>query len=82
MFKQNTERVYPEQVEKSAVQYGATLALCQQIGINCVLHYTGDVDENKVKDIWSHIPRFRLKKVAEIKVDDNLKKVIRTQQFQ
>lgn len=81
MFKQNTERVYPEQIEKSAVEYGADLSLCQQVGVNCILHYTGNMYEDEVKQTWSHIPRFRLKKVDEIKVDDNLKKIIRTQSF-
>jgi acyl-coenzyme A synthetase/AMP-(fatty) acid ligase len=82
MFKQDTVRVYPEQIEKSAVAAGADLALCQQVGNHCVLHYTGNIN-NIVDFVEQHryIPRFRLRAVNEISVDDNLKKIIRTQTF-
>jgi acyl-CoA synthetase (AMP-forming)/AMP-acid ligase II len=80
MFKQDTVRVYPEQIEKAAVAAGAELALCQQVKNQCVLHYTGDITNinNFIKQ-FNHIPRFRLRSVNEIAVDDNLKKIIRTQ---
>ena len=82
MFKQNNVRVYPEQVEKAAVSAGAELALCQQVGNHCVLHYTGDISNQlEFVEQFRHIPRFRLRAVKEIKVDDNLKKIIRTQTF-
>lgn len=82
MFKQDTVRVYPEQIEKSAVEAGADLALCQQAGNQCIVHYTGNLNNTKLfVDQHRHIPRFRLKAVNEIKVDDNLKKIIRTQTF-
>ncbi len=82
MFKQDTVRVYPEQVEKAAVAAGAELALCQQVGNHCVLHYTGNIDNMKAfNDTYKYIPRFRLRAVNEIAVDDNLKKIIRTQTF-
>lgn len=82
MFKQDTVRVYPEQVEKDAVAAGAELALCQQVGNQCVLHYTGNISDMKeFVDRFRYIPRFRLRAVDQIKVDDNLKKIIRTQTF-
>jgi phenylacetate-coenzyme A ligase PaaK-like adenylate-forming protein len=82
MFKQNLVRVYPEQLEKIAVLFGADLALCQQIDNHCVLHYTGSItDISKIKNELSYIPRLRLRQVEEIKLDNNLKKIIRTQSF-
>ena len=82
MFKQDTVRVYPEQIEKAAVAAGAELALCQQVGNQCVLHYTGNIlDMSAFVEDFRHIPRFRLRAVSEIQIDDNLKKIIRTQTF-
>lgn len=82
MFKQDTVRVYPEQIEKAAVAAGAELALCQQVGNQCVLHYTGNIINMPVfVEHFRYIPRFRLRAVNEIAVDDNLKKIIRTQTF-
>ena len=82
MFKQNTVRVYPEQIEKAAVAAGAELALCQQVGNQCVLHYTGNIKDMKLfNDNHKYIPRFRLRAVNNIEIDDNLKKIIRTQKF-
>jgi long-subunit acyl-CoA synthetase (AMP-forming) len=80
MFKQDHVRVYPEQIEKSAVLAGADLALCQQIGNQCVLHYTGRMqDVDKFKQELGHIPRFKITCVDNIELDNNLKKIIRTQ---
>lgn len=82
MFKQDTIRVYPEQIEKAAVAAGADLALCQQIKNQCVLHYTGNITNvNSLNNMFKHIPRFRLRKVEDIVIDDNLKKIIRRQTF-
>ena len=82
MFKQNTVRVYPEQIEKAAVAAGAELALCQQVGNHCVLYYTGDIEDIKTfNDNHKYIPRFRLRAVNNIEIDDNLKKIVRTQKF-
>jgi hypothetical protein len=39
------------------------------------------MDERAVEERYMDIPRFRMKKVDEIKVDDNLRKIIRTQKF-
>mgnify|MGYP003645339447 CR=1 FL=1 len=80
MFKQDTIRVYPEQIEKAAVAAGAELALCQQIENQCVIHYTGNIP-NRFTENFKHIPRIRLRKVDKIIVDDNLKKIIRKQTF-
>ena len=63
MFKQDTFRVYPEQVEKTAVALGAELALCQQVNNKCILHYTGSIDERELEMRWSQVPRFRIRKV-------------------
>jgi len=81
MFKQDHVRVYPEQVEKLAVRFGADLALCQQADNHCVVHYTGSVDSVKLTQELGHIPRLRLRQVDEIKLDNNLKKIIRSQTF-
>jgi acyl-CoA synthetase (AMP-forming)/AMP-acid ligase II len=81
MFKQDTVRVYPEQVEKLAVRLGADLALCQPVDNHCVLHHTGTVDSIRLMQELSYIPRLRLQQVNEIKLDNNLKKIIRTQTF-
>lgn len=82
MFKQDHLRVYPEQIEKAAVNAGAEMALCQQVNTHCVLYYTGDI-QNLPDFIgsFSHVPRFRVHRVKDIKVDNNLKKIIRTQSF-
>ena len=80
MFKQDHVRVYPEQVEKLAVVFGADLALCQQVDNHCMLHYTGTIDP-KLRNELSYIPRLRIQQVGEIKLDNNLKKIIRTQTF-
>lgn len=82
MFKQDTVRVYPEQIEKAAVAAGADLALCQQVGNQCIVYYTGDINDMRLfVNQHRYIPRFRIKAVNEIKIDDNLKKIIRTQTF-
>ena len=82
MFKQDTVRVYPEQVEKAAVAAGAELAICQQVGNACVLHYTGNInDMKKLNDTHKYIPRFRLRAVHEIQIVNNLKKIVRRQKF-
>jgi acyl-coenzyme A synthetase/AMP-(fatty) acid ligase len=82
MFKQDNVRVYPEQIEQAAVAAGADLALCQQIENQCVLHYTGTIHNiAEFVEKYKHIPRFRLRAVEKIQLDDNLKKIIRTQTF-
>lgn len=82
MFKQDVIRVFPEQIEKAAVAAGADLALCQQVNNHCTLYYTGRIDNSDdFAKQFEHIPRFRLKSVKNIEVDNNLKKVIRTQTF-
>lgn len=82
MFKQDNIRVYPEQIEKAAVAAGAELALCQQVKNQCVLFYTGNLNNIcEFIDQHKYIPRFRMKAVNKIEVDDNLKKIIRTQTF-
>jgi acyl-CoA synthetase (AMP-forming)/AMP-acid ligase II len=81
MFKQDHVRVYPEQIEKLAVRFGADLALCQQVDNCCVVHYTGSVNSIELAQELGYIPRLRLRQVNEIKLDNNLKKIIRTQTF-
>lgn len=81
MFKQDHVRVYPEQVEKLVVTFGADLALCQQVDNQCVVHYTGTPNIKQLKEDLSYIPRLRLRQVNEIKLDNNLRKIIRSQTF-
>jgi len=75
------DRVYPEQIEKVAIENGASLALCRKVAHECVVYYTGDLDvENFTKQ---HKCAYEIKpiKVNEIKVDDNLRKISRNQEF-
>jgi len=47
-----------------------------------VLHYTGTINNvAELKTTLTHIPRLILRPVDEIKLDNNLKKIIRTQAF-
>ena len=83
MFKQDHIRVYREMIEKTVILGGADLCLCQQIGNHCVVHYTGEIENlDNLKAELNHVPRLRFKKVDEIKVDNNLKKIIRNQTFE
>ncbi len=73
------DRVYPEQIEKVAIDSGADLALCRKEGHNCVVYYTGTMNTqlflNNHRCAYEIIP----KEVAHIEVDDNLRKVKRNQ---
>ena len=52
------------------------------VGNRCVLYYTGDIEDIKTfNDNHKYIPRFRLRAVNNIEIDDNLKKIVRTQKF-
>lgn len=79
MFKQDNVRVYPEEVEKIAAHYGASISLCRQIEFSAVVFYTGDMDEFALHEELKHIPRLRIKKVSHIEVDENLRKIVRNQ---
>lgn len=73
-------RIYPEVLEKEALKHGAETALCQEVNQKIILHYTGKLNKvEELKEKFSYIDRFRLKKVPHIEVDNNLRKVIRTQ---
>ena len=75
------DRVYPEQLEKVAVDSGADLALCQKVNHQCVIYYTGNMNEkdfvSKHQCAYEVVP----KKVSCIEVDDNLRKVKRNQEI-
>lgn len=75
------DRVYPEQIEKVAIDSGANLALCRKVRNECVIYYTGDMNTktflNEHKCAYEIIP----KKVDHIEVDDNLRKVKRNQEI-
>ena len=82
MFKQDEIRIFPEDIEKQVIKAGAELVLCQQVGNKCVIHYTGQIDNvDQLHDSLSYVPRLRFKQVDDIKLDDNLRKIIRTQTF-
>ena len=70
-------RVYPEQVEKVAIELGATRALCRKVGEKCILYYIGNLDTKSVSETFSFNINFQ--QVEEIKVDDNLRKIKRDQ---
>ena len=72
-------RVYPEQVERKVVSAGADLALCRQVNGYCTIYYTGTLSKSKLD--LGEIPKVRYHKVQEIKVDNNLRKIDRTQEF-
>lgn len=73
-------RVYPEQVESVCVRHGADLALCRQVHGNCIVYYTGTIND-KDAEAELDIPRLRFVKVDKIRVDNNLRKIDRTQEF-
>ena len=70
-------RVYPEQVEKVAIELGSTRALCKKVNEKCYLYYMGSVDENSLLKSFSFdiVP----KQVEHIEVDENLRKIKRDQ---
>ena len=73
------DRVYPEQIEKVAIENGASLALCRKVSKQCVVYFTGDMNiKNFIKD---HVCGYEVvpKKVDSIAIDDNLRKVKRNQ---
>jgi acyl-coenzyme A synthetase/AMP-(fatty) acid ligase len=75
------DRVYPEQIEKVAIENGASLALCRKVAHECVVYYTGDLDIKSFTKQHKCAYEIKAKKVDEIKVDDNLRKIDRTQAF-
>ena len=73
------DRVYPEQIEKVAIENGASLALCRKVSKQCIVYFTGDMNiKNFIKD---HVCGYEVvpKKVDSIAIDDNLRKVKRNQ---
>lgn len=82
MFKQDIVHVYPEEAEKLACDYGADIALCRQSGNYADLYFVGNMNQKSVRERLSHVPRLRLRQVREIKVDDNLRKVLRNQELE
>ena len=82
MFKQDEIRIFPEDIEKQVIKAGAELVLCQQVGNRCVIHYTGEIEDmDQLNNSLSYVPRLRFKQVDDIQLDDNLRKIIRTQTF-
>ena len=82
MFKQDEIRIFPEDIEKQVTKAGAELALCQQVGNKCVIHFTGKIEDIvSLETSLAYVPRLRFKEVKEIKLDNNLRKIIRTQTF-
>jgi len=75
------DRVYPEQIEKVAVESGASLALCRKVRNECVVYYTGEM--NTKSFLKEHRCAYEIipKKVDYIEVDDNLRKVKRNQEI-
>jgi long-subunit acyl-CoA synthetase (AMP-forming) len=82
MFKQNIQRIYPEELEKAATDCGADLALCREDGRYAHIYYTGDLDEDRVRNKLSFVPKLRVSKVNDIKIDENLRKVLRNQELE
>ncbi len=83
MFKMENcgDRIYPEQIEKVAVDSGADLALCRKVRNECIVYYKGEMNVQlflkEHKCGYEIIP----KKVQHIEVDDNLRKVKRNQEI-
>ena len=73
-------RVYPEQVEKVAVELGAIRALCRKVGEKCTLYYMGEMDTKALQDTFSF--NVIIKQVENIEVDDNLRKIKRDQNLE
>ena len=70
-------KVYPEQVEKVAVELGATRALCRKVGEKCTLYYMGETNTKALRDTFSF--NLVIKQVENIEIDDNLRKIKRDQ---
>ena len=66
-------------MESKVVHAGADLALCRHVNGYCMIYYTGELNESLVDT--GDIPKVRYHKVHEIKVDNNLRKIDRTQEF-
>jgi acyl-coenzyme A synthetase/AMP-(fatty) acid ligase len=83
MFKMENcgDRIYPEQIEKVAVDSGADLALCRKVRNECIVYYTGEM--NVQLFLKEHRCNYEIipKKVQHIEVDDNLRKVKRNQEI-
>ena len=73
------DRVYPEQIEKVAIENGAILALCRKVHHECIVYYTGDLDVNNFTKQHQCAYEIKPVKVENIKVDDNLRKIDRNQ---
>lgn len=70
-------RVYPEQVEKVAIELGSVRALCKKVNEKCYLYYMGDLN---VKDLLKTFSfDIIAKQVENIEVDSNLRKIKRDQ---
>lgn len=69
-------RIYPEQVEKHVVECGAELALCREVSNRCVIYYTGKLERQVDLSV-----KHSLVNVKELKVDDNLRKIDRSQEI-
>lgn len=70
-------RIYPEQVEKVAIELGSTRALCKKVNEKCYLYYMGDLNIKDLKKSFSF--EIVAKEVDNILVDDNLRKIKRDQ---
>lgn len=70
-------RIYPEQVEKVAIELGATRALCRKVNEKCYLYYLGDLNIKDFQKTFSF--EVVTKQVDNIEVDDNLRKIKRDQ---
>jgi len=82
MFKQDIVRIYPEDIEKIATDNGAEISLCRQQGNYAILYFVGSMNTEAVNALLHYVPRFRMKEVIEIKVDNNLRKIIRNQELE
>ena len=75
------DRVYPEQIEKVAIESGASLALCRKVHNKCVVYYTGEMNTKMFMKEHKCAYEILPKKVEHIAVDDNLRKVKRNQEI-
>ena len=83
MFKMDNcgDKVYPEQIEKLAIEAGASLALCRKEKKSCKVYFTGEMKRKLFLENITFPFEIETHKVQNIQVDDNLRKVKRNQEI-
>ena len=83
MFKMDNcgDKVYPEQIEKLAIEEGVYRALCRKEKKSCKVYFTGEMKRKLFLQNIRFPFEIETHKVQTIEVDDNLRKVKRNQEI-